>query len=69
VRTTAYACDRCREPIGAGRAAVAVTVGPRPPGWPTDPETGRPAADLCGPCLDALSAWLSDRPGTPARLS
>jgi hypothetical protein len=53
-------CDRCGETIDAGRTLEVIQAGPTPPAWPTDPETGRPAHDLCGPCLDGLSAWRRD---------
>ncbi len=60
MRTTVYACDRCGTEILSGRAVVVVQAGAAPPSWPTDHENGRPALDLCPPCLDALTRWLHD---------
>jgi hypothetical protein len=58
MKTVAYACDRCGATIDTRRALVVTGAGAAPAGWPTDPESGRPGVDLCGPCLDALMAWL-----------
>ena len=63
MRTTTYTCDRCGSALDAARAVVTVQAGATPPAWPTDPETGRPALELCARCLDELSTWL--RPGPP----
>jgi hypothetical protein len=55
-------CDRCSWLIESGRAVVAIEAGPRPMSWPTDPTSGRPATDLCGPCLEDLASWLRRPP-------
>ena len=59
---TRYRCDRCGRLIESGRAVVALEAGPRPPSWPTRLASGRPAIDLCGPCLDELTSWLRRPP-------
>ena len=51
-------CDRCGRLIESGRALLVIEAGPRPPSWSARPASGRPAIDLCGPCLDALAGWL-----------
>lgn len=51
-------CDGCHRLIESDRAVLTLRCGPRPPGWPSDPATGLPAVELCGPCLAALLARL-----------
>jgi hypothetical protein len=67
MRRVEYCCDRCGETIEAGRALVVVQAGNAPPSWPTDPESGRPSADLCPGCLADLTGWLATpRPSGPS---
>ena len=51
-------CDRCGERIDRSRARLSLECGTTPPTWPTNSASGRPALDLCGPCLDGLAGWL-----------
>jgi hypothetical protein len=51
-------CYKCGDRIETGRAVLTVQTGPNRAGWPTATDSGRPAVDLCGACLDALAAWL-----------
>jgi hypothetical protein len=58
MRRITYACDRCGSAIDSGRSVIAIQAGAAPPSWSTDPETGRAAIDLCGPCMDGLAGGL-----------
>jgi hypothetical protein len=62
MRAVVYTCDRCGTTIDTGRALVVIGAGPMPPGWPANPENGRPTLDLCPECMYALTVWLRNRP-------
>jgi hypothetical protein len=57
-------CDRCREPIEAGRVKLVALV-ESVPGWPTAISSGRHTVDLCRDCAGALQGWLrTHKPAT-----
>ena len=58
MRTITYSCDRCLQPIAVGRTMVIVEAGSTPATWPSHPETGRPALDLCTRCMTDLTKWI-----------
>jgi hypothetical protein len=43
-----FTCDRCRQPIEAGRVKLVCDT-PAPPGIGSTGTDGRPTLDLCGP--------------------
>jgi hypothetical protein len=57
-RLTRTTCDRCDAVIEAGRAVLTIEAGPALP-WAPHERSGRPAVDLCPPCLAGLVEWLA----------
>jgi hypothetical protein len=53
-------CDRCREPIEAGRVKLVALLG-SVPGWPTAISSGTHTVDLCPSCAGTLQGWLTTR--------
>jgi hypothetical protein len=58
--TVRYHCDRCGRLIEAGCVKLVAECGSTPATWSTDPASGRPDIDLCGPCPDELSTWVCE---------
>jgi hypothetical protein len=50
-------CDRCHQPIEAGRVKLVCDT-PASPGIGSAGTGERPTLDLCVPCAQALVAWL-----------
>jgi hypothetical protein len=59
---TRIRCDRCGQQVEAGGSVLTLEAGSAPPRWPTRPDSGRPAIDLCEACLGALLQWLGQGP-------
>jgi hypothetical protein len=60
-------CDRCHEPIEAGRVKLVALLGVVL-GWPTAISSGRHTVDLCRPCAGTLQGWLrTHKPATTSR--